>query len=142
MMLTGSTYSPYIYTDGQDTVQDRYIMSAADPTVGQAICQSGAQSLSICSIIVQSLSAQYCNAGSCTSQLMTAQKGTGITVVRNGDSGGPIYTKSSTQPDGAVARATVVGGVIGPSGTQETLVGEKWSLVSNHLDNATVLTGP
>jgi hypothetical protein len=77
---------------------------------GEWVCQSGAQSGEVCNIRNSAnVSASWCAGGICRTDLVWAEKLDGI-AVRRGDSGGPVFTSTST-PSGlrAIAKGIVSG---------------------------------
>jgi hypothetical protein len=132
-LLIGSTYAPSIWTDGPGDIEDvRVVKSAADPAVGQSICASGSFSKSLCELTVKSTSSTYCDHLGCTTYLLKADKGTSI-VMREGDSGGPFYTKPAA--DSATVRGIVIAGSDCPNGDNCTgyVWGERYLSIAGHL---------
>ncbi|MFC0627880.1 hypothetical protein [Kribbella deserti] len=137
-LLTGSSYGPKIWTYGAgDTAQTRTVSSAADPAVGQLICQSGSFSNSICGIRVDSLSAKYCDPDGCTTYVIRGTK-SGETVIRGGDSGGPVYTKPGSTT--ATIRGMAFAGGNCASSRCTTIYAERYDSIAGHL-NVYALTG-
>jgi streptogrisin D len=137
-LLTGSSYGPKIWTYGAGDTEDvRTVKSAADPAVGQLICQSGSFSNSICGIRVDSISAKYCDTDGCTSYVIKGTKG-GAIVIRGGDSGGPMYTKPAA--DAATIRGMAFAGGGCASSACTTIYAERYQSIAGHL-NIYVLTG-
>ena len=132
MMLINGRYAPYIYTDGPDeSVNVRTVQGASNPAIGQLLCISGQTTRAHCSNRVTTLSGSICDADGCTTNLVQTIRA-GWTV-QGGDSGGPVYTISSTQAGHAEARGSVVGFASGHS------LSESWSSISSHL-NVTIAT--
>jgi streptogrisin D len=127
MLLINGRYAPYIYTDGPgDSVDVRTIQGAANPAIGQLLCISGQTTRAHCSNRVENLGGSICDADGCTTGLIQMIRADGWTV-QPGDSGGPVYTISSTAAGHAVARGSVVGVRDGRS------FAEAWSSISGHL---------
>lgn len=130
-LITGSSYGPKIWTDGAGDTEDvRTVRSAGDPAVGSQVCQSGSVSLSLCGITVQSNSATFCDEDGCTTYLTRGSKG-GATVIRGGDSGGPVYTKPGA--DGATIRGMAVAGSGCVNKVCTTIYAERYASIAGHL---------
>lgn len=137
-LLTGSSYGPKIWTYGAgDSAETRTVSGAADPAVGQLVCQSGSFSNSICGIRVDSLSAKYCDPDGCTTYVIRGTK-SGETVIRGGDSGGPIYTKPGSTT--ATIRGMAFAGGNCVSARCTTIYAERYDSIAGHL-NIYALTG-
>ncbi|MDX6237925.1 MAG: hypothetical protein QOG10_2740 [Kribbellaceae bacterium] len=130
-LISGSAYGPKIWTDGPGDTEDvRTVKGGADPAVGAQICQSGSYSTSLCGITVQSTSATYCDADGCTTYVIRGTKG-GQIVIRNGDSGGPMYTKPAS--DAATIRGLAFAGSGCASNSCTTLYAERYASIAGHL---------
>ncbi|KAA1425062.1 hypothetical protein FE697_004025 [Mumia zhuanghuii] len=129
-LLSGSTYSNYLYTDGRDTEDVRVVGAANDGSIGDSVCASGYVSKSICGIKIKSLSATFCDDGgsSCTTYLMRGRRDDDLRIVYQGDSGGPVYWRN---PD--AARASIRGMVIAYDMSGVRLYAERYTSISNHL---------
>jgi hypothetical protein len=130
-LVSGSTYGPKIWTDGAGDTEDvRTVKGGADPAIGTQICQSGSISASLCGITVQSTSATYCDADGCTTYVIRGTKG-GQIVIRNGDSGGPMYTKPGA--DSATIRGVAFAGSGCASNHCTTIYAERYASIAGHL---------
>jgi hypothetical protein len=131
-LLTGSSYGPKIWTDGPGDTEDvRTVKGGADPSVGSQICQSGSFTRSLCGITVNSNNATYCDTEGCTTHVTRGTR-SGQIVVRAGDSGGPVYTKTGTDS------ATVRGIAFAGSGCNAadhctTIYAERYTSITGHL---------
>ncbi len=110
----------------------RNVTGRKAPAVNDSVCQSGMVTRAICGLVITNLFAQLCDADGCTTGLLDARRGTD-TVVRGGDSGGPIYIRSGT------SNAVAVGLTVGTTSGGRNLVGEKLGTIESHL-GVTILT--
>ncbi|NEA37297.1 hypothetical protein G3I17_37500 [Streptomyces sp. SID13031] len=137
-LLTGSSYGSKIWTDGPgDSLDTRTVKAAGDPSLGSFICQSGYKSLSMCGLTVKSLSAKYCDTDGCTTYVIRATRGNAI-AIRGGDSGGPMYTTSSS--GGATIRGLAFAGGGCTASNCTTLYAERYASIAGHL-GVTAITG-
>ncbi|WP_370617268.1 hypothetical protein [Mumia sp. Pv 4-285] len=131
-LLSGSTYSNYLYTDGRDTEAVRVVGAANDGSIGDSVCASGYVSRSICGIKIKSLSATFCDdadrPSTCTTYLMRGRRDDDLRIVHSGDSGGPVYWRN---PD--AARASIRGMVVAYDMSGVRLYAERYTSISNHL---------
>jgi hypothetical protein len=137
-LMTGSSYGAKIWTDGPgDSVDTRTVKGAGDPALGSYICQSGYKSTSLCRIMVKSLSAKYCDKDGCTTYVIRATRGNAV-AIRSGDSGGPIYTTTSSS--GATIRGIAFAGGGCTASNCITLYAERYASIAGHL-GVTAITG-
>ncbi|MEU7903466.1 hypothetical protein [Actinoplanes sp. NPDC049118] len=128
---TSQTYDNTIHVD-PCCPTTRNVTSRKAPAVNDSVCQSGMITRAICGLVITNLFAQLCDADGCTSGLLDAHRGTD-TVIRGGDSGGPIYIRSGS------SNAVAVGLNVGTTSGGSNLVGEKLSSIESHL-GVTILT--
>lgn len=137
-LMTGSSYGAKIWTDGPgDSLDTRTVKGAGDPALGSYICQSGYKSLSLCRLTVKSLSAKYCDTDGCTTYVIRATRGNTI-AIRGGDSGGPVYTTTSSA--GATIRGLAFAGGGCTASNCTTLYAERYASIAGHL-GVTAITG-
>lgn len=126
--LVGQTYDPVIWTNnGEDPNTIRGVSEANDPAIGGSVCMSGFATGTPCAIIVKSLTASACDSSGCTTYLGRGKRDDGAIIVREGDSGAPIYHRWSDGTAGV--RGTVVGGDQGGA----RVYFERWNSIKNHL---------
>ncbi|HEY3007216.1 MAG TPA: hypothetical protein VGJ63_04010 [Micromonosporaceae bacterium] len=104
----------------------RTVTGRANPTINLTVCQSGMVTRAICGIRITSTSGQFCDADGCTTQLMVGSRN-GDTIVRGGDSGGPVYTRPGS------STATIRGMVIAYGDFGATMYAEQVSYIEGHL---------
>ncbi len=138
--LGGSTYSPNIYTDGLDSFSSRVVTGANNGAVGDSVCASGQVTKAICGIEIKALDATYCdNPGvesTCTYYLMRGRRDDDKVIVRDGDSGGPVYQRNTSLP-----RASIRGMVIAYDLSGVRLYAERYTSISDHLNVTAVTAG-
>ncbi|WP_306338348.1 hypothetical protein [Streptomyces sp. KL118A] len=113
-------YAPTLWTDGgtPGTPVARRVLGKADgPVVGQKVCVSGKVTKLVCDIEVYHLTrGESCDAEHpdvCTRGLVLAGK-EGANIVREGDSGAPVFVPIDTEIDGhKVYGAMLVGMLVG-----------------------------
>lgn len=111
----------------------RNVTGKRSPVQGDVVCLSGMTTRATCGLTVTNLTGELCDPAGCTYGLMSARRN-GETVVRGGDSGGPVYLRSGT------SNATVLGVIVGcPRGGCGTVVAERLHVVESHL-GVTVVT--
>ncbi|KHL15144.1 UNVERIFIED_CONTAM: hypothetical protein LK11_22720 [Mumia flava] len=132
--LQGSTYAPRIYTDGLDRYSSRAVHNANDGAIGDVVCASGDVTLSVCGIVIKSFTATFCDDVGCTTHLMRGRRSDDRVIVRDGDSGAPVYHRNPSKP-----RASVRGMVIAYDQGGSRLYAERYTSIANHLD-VTALT--
>lgn len=81
---------------------------------GSNVCLSGMVTKAICSVTIVGEDAIFCDAIGCTYGLLRGHR-SGDTIVRAGDSGGPVYIRNGSTTASAVG--TIVGGGGGRSST-------------------------
>lgn len=107
----------------------RNVTGRYSPAIGEKICASGMVTRAICGLTVSGLNATFCDADGCTPGLLEFHKG-GVTVVRGGDSGGPLYTQSGT------SNAKAVGMIIAYNEGGAVGLAEHLSNIEDHLNLA------
>ena len=128
---TSQTYENKIHVDPCCPVV-RTVTNRKAPAVNDSVCQSGMITRAICGLVITNLFAELCDADGCTGGLLDAHRGTD-TVIRGGDSGGPIYIRNGSN------NATAVGLNVGTTTGGQNLVGEKLGNIESHL-GITILT--
>lgn len=131
--LRDSTYTNAMYTDGYDPYAVRAVVGAGDGSINQALCFSGANSLSRCNGLVRDLSKRVCFQDGCTDNLAEFRNTVYSPFCNDGDSGSPVYNRNESNN-----RANVKGILIGGSGS--TCWYHKYSTINSHL-NVEVYTG-
>lgn len=87
--IGGSSYGSVIYT-GNATGWTTLVGGAADPAVGAAYCRSGQTTYELCSQVITSLNADFCDEAGCTPTVIAYEGPDG----QGGDSGAPLYQYS------------------------------------------------
>ncbi|NUT38313.1 MAG: hypothetical protein HOV79_35150 [Hamadaea sp.] len=85
---------------------------------GSAVCLSGMVTKAICSVIITGEDVTMCDGYGCTYGLLRGYRN-GNTIVRAGDSGGPVYIRNGSTTASAVG--TIVGGSGGRTSTSTTV---------------------
>jgi hypothetical protein len=120
-LISGQSYSPFIYTGGVDSGTGAHVASASDPVVGFAnYCHSGRTTGENCGHTATSVTATVCTSSGCKSPVTAF---TGGVLPQGGDSGSPFYANSVSAPDKHIR-----GHVIAIGGG--TAYAELWSRVS------------
>ena len=116
--LEASTYEPKIHTSpGFPAV--RTVKGKTDPSEGDLVCVSGAITGAKCNLRVLPGKHSLCyvthNGPFCTHGLTAAER-LDVPVMRRGDSGGPVYTRTGS--NGAIINGMMIGfeGRLNPSG--------------------------
>lgn len=130
MLLVNQSYSPKIFTNGNDTIDQRTVTNAADPAVGQGICSTGSFSHSMCGWTVRSVSAEYCDDAGCTTHVIRANKSDG-SHLQGGDSGSPVYTRPAS--NAANIRGIVIAGTTSGTGNR-VFWAERYLSIAGHLE--------
>jgi hypothetical protein len=110
----------------------RNIIGRSYADVGVLVCFSGMSTKATCNIQVTSTNGYFCDAAGCTGGLIEAMRN-GELIVRPGDSGGPIYTRSGTS--NAYGAGMIIAGAAG--GT--IAYGEHLGVIESYL-NVSLLT--
>lgn len=108
-------------------------MSGVDTVAGgDLVCVSGSVSRRVCNLVVDRVTGACPQAGGETTALIVAQK-IGSTVFVNGDSGGPMYTRTSGN---RIAGMNVCGvdEELLPNGPFDLSFAEQWTNVTSNLD--------
>lgn len=105
----------------------RTVTGHGPATVGEFVCGSGMVTKAICGLEVKSTSATFCDASGCTPDLFTMRRGTDA-IGRNGDSGGPIYTRPTT------SEARIQGMIVAGDDGGQRLYAEKIATIKSHLN--------
>lgn len=120
-IISGQSYSPYIYVGGVDSSSGAHVASAGDPVVGfNDYCHSGRTTGEHCGHTVNSVTATVCTSSGCKSPVIAF---TGGFLPQGGDSGSPLYAKSVGGPDKHIRGHVIAGNGV-------TSYGEKWSRVA------------
>lgn len=120
-LISGQSYSPWIYVGGVDSSTGNHIASAGDPVVGYSdYCHSGRTTGEHCGHTVSSVNATVCTSSGCKSPVIAFSGGY---LPQPGDSGSPFYVKSVSGADKHIR-----GHIIAGNGTTE--YAEKWSRVA------------
>jgi hypothetical protein len=99
-------------------------------TGSTGICSSGMVTKAICSLTVVSVTGQICDSIGCTAGLLKLYRN-GDTIVRAGDSGGPVYLRNGSTTASAVG--TIVGGAGGRSSTSTYMYVQPFDSVEGAL---------
>jgi hypothetical protein len=94
------------------------------------VCSSGMVTQAICGLTVISVTGQICDGIGCTSGLLVLYRN-GDTIVRPGDSGGPLYLRNGTYTASAVGQ--IVGGAGGRSSTSTYMYAEPFDTLEGAL---------
>jgi hypothetical protein len=125
------TYDNVIHVD-PCCPSNRYVVGYDPAEVGDLVCLSGMITKALCGVQVTSTNGYCCDSNGCTGGLTEGIKN-GSVIVRQGDSGAPIYTRYGTNA------ALAVGMVVASAGSGTIVYGEHISTVEAYL-NVTVLT--
>ncbi|MEV0273025.1 hypothetical protein AB0H43_29970 [Hamadaea sp. NPDC050747] len=110
----------------------RTVTSRTYVTSGSSgICSSGMVTTAICSLTVISVTGQICDGIGCTSGLLVLYRN-GDTIVRAGDSGGPLYLRNGSTTASAVGQ--IVGGAGGRYSTSTYMYAESFDSIEAALD--------
>jgi len=110
----------------------RTVTSRTYVTSGSSgICSSGMVTTAICGLTVLSTSGQICDSIGCTSGLLVLYRN-GDTIVRAGDSGGPLYLRNGSTTASAVGQ--IVGGAGGRYSTSTYMYAESFDSIEAALD--------
>jgi hypothetical protein len=101
---SGESFARKIHTD-PPAGDFRTVVAASNPSGGSFVCLSGAKTEALCGVEIINLNGTYCDSSGCTPSLAVGRKG-GTTVVRGGDSGGPVYNRFSN--DNAAIRGMII----------------------------------
>jgi hypothetical protein len=135
VISTSETYDNVIHTEPCSPCT-RTVTAKGTAGAGGYVCLSGMVTQAICSVYVESTSASICDSYGCTYGLMQGYRN-GDTIVRPGDSGGPVYARTGTAS--ATALASIVGGVGSRTSTSTRVLAEHVTSIEDLLD-VTVLT--
>lgn len=123
-LISGQSYSPFIYIGGVDSSTGAHVASAGDPVVGFAnYCHSGRTTGENCGHTATSVTATVCTSSGCKSPVIAF---TGGVLPQGGDSGSPFYANSVSAPDKHIR-----GHVIAIGGG--TAYAELWSRVASRF---------
>jgi hypothetical protein len=85
---------------------------------GDLVCLSGMVTTAICSVAIESSTASICDGYGCTYGLLQGYRN-GDTIVRAGDSGGPVYSRSGS------SNAIALGSIVGAASSSRTATGTR-----------------
>jgi hypothetical protein len=109
MLITGTTYSGFIYTGAWDSATGRGITATGTAALNQSLCAGGGMSGEVCQATVQSVNV-FNAAGSGPGYEASTAPSTGL--AGQGDSGGPGYARSQVTGNitllGMIATAELV----------------------------------
>ncbi len=129
-LISGQSYSPFIYLGGVDSGTGAHVASAGDPVVGFAdYCHSGRTTGENCGHTATSVTATVCTSSGCKSPVIAF---TGGVLPQGGDSGSPFYVASVSAPDKHIRGHVIAGG-------GGTAYAELWSRVSTRF-GVTIVT--
>ncbi|WP_027346192.1 chymotrypsin family serine protease [Hamadaea tsunoensis] len=109
---TSETYDNVIHVEPCSPCT-RTVVGTRMVAQNDVVCVSGMVSGALCSIVVTSVGTFLCDSAGCTSGLISGTRN-GDTIVRAGDSGGPVYERTGT------ASAIALGSIVGGSGGRST----------------------
>ncbi|MCP2327919.1 hypothetical protein HDA40_006426 [Hamadaea flava] len=110
----------------------RTVTSRTYVTTGSSgICSSGMVTTAICSLTVISVTGQICDGVGCTAGLLVLYRN-GETIVRAGDSGGPVYLRNGSTTASAVGQ--IVGGAGTRTNTSTYMYAESFDSIEAALD--------
>ncbi len=123
-IISGSSYSPFIYVGGVNSSTGNHVLSAADSVVGfNNYCHSGRTTGENCGHTSLSNDALVCTSSGCKSPVTSF---TGGVLPQGGDSGSPFYALSVSAPDKHIRGHVIAGG-------GSTFYAEKWSRVATRF---------
>ena len=128
---SGETYDNVIHVDPCSPCT-RTVTSRSFVSIGSTgICSSGMVTKAICSLTIISDTGSICDAIGCSPGLYVLYRN-GDTIVRAGDSGGPVYLRNGSTTASAVG--TIVGGAGGRSSTSTKMYAEPFDTVEAALN--------
>jgi hypothetical protein len=120
-IISGQSYSPFIYVGGVDSSTGNHVASASDSVVGfNNYCHSGRTTGENCGHTSLSNDAMVCTSSGCKSPVTSFNGGV---LPQGGDSGSPFYALSVSGTDKHIRGHVIAGG-------GGTFYAEKWSRVA------------